>query len=378
MDKYIFNFRLEKNILKYFITIIFIFLFVSFAFPATKAELEKLAEINDDIEGSLGPVLLQSSALQLGKINSYESVELLEKIFLRCNEIQKDKSSDEIELAFNIARAYAIRSLIQLSGKFKANNKIIENNFIVSQPVGIAMSKAEYEPMFKLFKAGVSDLNSEYSGTKHSGNLSDFTKKFPETEFTTKFYSSRKGELVDDELLQGMFSAAYVMEFSKEREAFPVCKEMLKHSNSFLWEKYVYRAIARLEISEWTIYSFLKYELIKNRNKENDPCLWDLSNQNSILFSIKNISTEAYLILTMWRLKIPLKNKVYDTLPSLKSSSFTAKAAAIDCLATSPIALKAMLRYIPKMDDKTRKFLAIRLSEETNSVAQAVLGKLKN
>ncbi len=334
--------------MKCFITIIFVFLFVTFAFSATEAELETLAEINDNIESSLGPVLLQSSALKLGEINVFESVELLEQIFQRCDEMQEDKDTDEIKLACNIVRAYAIRSLIQLSGKFKTSNDIIENNFIVSQPIGIAMSKADYEPMFKLFKTGVSDLNSDYPGTKHADNLLDFTKKFPEVEFTTRFYSNKKGQLVDDELLQGMLSAAYVMEFSRDREAFPVCKEMLKHSDSFLWEKYVYRAVARLKVSPWTIYSFLKDELIKNRNKENDPCLWDLSNPNSILFSIKNISTEAYLILTMWRLNIPLKNKVYDSLPSLKSSSFTARAAAIDCLATSPVALKAMSKYIPK------------------------------
>ncbi len=364
--------------MKCFIITIIVFLFVGSAFSATDAELERLAEINDNIESSLGPVLLQSSALQLGKINVYESIELLKKIFQRCDEIQDDKNTDEIKLAFNIVRAYAIRSLIQLSEKFKISNEIIENNFIVSQPVGIAMSKADYAPMFNLFKTGVSDLNSNYSGTKHTESSLDFTKKFPEVEFTTRFYSNKKGEVVDDELLQGMLSTAYVMEFSRDRKAFPVCKEMLKQSDSFLWEKYVYRAVARLKVSPWTIYSFLKDELIKNRNKENDPCLWDLSNPISILFSIKNISTEAYLILTMWRLNIPLKNKVYDTLPSLKSSSFTARIAAIDCLATSPAALKATSKYISKMDENTRKFLAIRLSEETNSVAQTILKKLKN
>jgi len=364
--------------LKYFITIILVFLVVNFAFSATDAELKTLAEIKDNIESSLGPILLQSSALKLGEINVYESVEMLGQVFQRCNEIQDDKNTDEINLAYNIARAYAIRSLIQLSEKFKNCNRIIENNFVVSRPIGIAMSKTDYEPMFKLFKNGVSDLNSKHSRGKHSDNVSDFTRKFPEVEFTTKFYSKKKGVMVNDELLQGMLATAYVMEFSRNKEAFPVCKEMLKHSDSFLWEKYVYRSVARLKVSPRTIYSFLKSELIENRSKENDPCLWDLSNPNSILFSIKNISTEAYLILTMWRLKIPLKNKVYDTLPSLKSSSFTAKAAAIDCLATSPVALKAMSKYISKMDNNTQKFLAIRLSNETNSIAESILKRLKN
>ncbi len=367
----------RKNNLKCFITTIFVFLFVTFAFSATDAELEKLAEINDNIENCLGPVLLQSSSLQLGKINVYESVGLLERIFKRCDEMQNDKDSDEIKLACNIARAYAIRSLIQLSWKFKISNEIIRNNFIISQPVGVAMSKAGYDSMFLLFKNGILDLGSDYPGTKTSESFLDFTNRFPEVEFTTKFYSNKKGKLVDDELLNGMITTAYVMEFSRSRKAFPVCEEMLKHSGSFLWEKYVYRAVARLKMSAWTIYSFLKAKLKKNRDKENDTCLMDLSNPNSILFSIKNISTEAYLILTIWRLDIPLKNKVYDTLPSLKSTSFTAKAAAIDCLSTSPVALKAMSKYISKMDDNTRKFLAIRLSEETNSVAQTILKKLK-
>ena len=363
--------------MKKFITTIFVFLFVAFAYSATDDELKKLAEINDNIENCLGPVLLQSSALQLGKINLSESVDLLEQIFIRCNEIQEENDSPEIKHACNIARAYAIRSLIQLSGKFKICNKIIRNNFIISQPVGIAMSKAGYEPMFKLFKDEVLDLSIKYPGTETVENLSDFTKKYPEVEFTTKFYKSKKGEMVAEDLLQGMFSAAYVMEFSRNREAFPVCEEMIKPRGFFLWEKYVYRTVARLKMSSWTIYSFLKDKLKKNRNKENDPCLFDLSNPDSILFSIKNISTEAYLILTMWRLNIPLKNKVYDTLPSLKSTSFTAKAAAIDCLATSPLALKAMSKTISKMDDNTREFLAIRLSEETNLVAKTILEKLK-
>ena len=368
------NFNWRKK-LKYFITTIFVFLFVAFAFAATDDELKKLAEINDDIENGLGPVLLQSSALKLGKINLYESVDLLEKIFDRCDEMQAEENTDEISLACNIARAYAIRSLIQLSIKFKSSNEIIRDNFIVSQPIGIAMSKAGYEPMFKLFENGVANLNSEFSKTINSGNHSDFTKKFQEVEFSAKFHSTKKERFVDDELLQGMLATAYVMEFSRDRAAFPVCKELLKHSDSFLWEKYVYRAIARLKVSPWTIYSFFKNELQEKRSKENDDCLWDLPNQNSILFSIKNISTEAYLILTLWRLEIPLKNKVYDTLPSLKSSSFTARAAAIDCLATSPVALKTISKYISKMDDDTRNFLAIRLSDETNSVAKAILKK---
>jgi len=369
---------LEDIIFRKILPIIFVFLIVGIAFSATEAQLKKLERIDEDIESCFGLKPLQSSALELGKIEAYESVGALERILQRCNEFEEDSDSPEIKHACNIARAYAFRSLIHLSGRFKNSNDIIKKYFVVSYPIGLAMSKAGYESMFDLFKDGVSKLNSKFPDIKSHEDLSSLQIRIPEIEFSTKYNSHKKGEVRDEKLIQGMIASAYVMEFTRDKQAIPVCDEMLKHPGSFLWEKYVYRAMARLKISPWTIYSRLKNKLVDNRNKEDDPCLWNLSVPESIVFSIKNISTEAYLILTIWRLKVPLKNKVYVTLPSLKSTSFTARAAAIDCLATSPQALKAMAKYIPRLDDDSRKFLALRLEGETNSVAQRILKNIQN
>jgi len=323
------------------------------------------------------PGYLRSAASKLGRIHHPDSVAALNAILERCAEIDEMSSRTTAGKQTDIARAYAMYSLARLSPEFSECHRIIEDHFAINRPVCIALARSKYQPLFKLFSDELVRLFSLYPSTCKSPELAaTLATSHPGVAFLMNSRSDGGTDVVDEEFLNAMLDAAVILESTRSRKAFPVCKQMLRHDGSYLWEKLVYRAIARLRVGPMQRYDFLRKRLRLARSKENDKCKWDWTNQDSIVFSIRNTSAEAFLLLTMWHMPVSMKMKVADVLPSLESTSFTARAAAIDRMATTPQTTRKLARALQSKDVDTRRFLAVRLSAETNGVAAAMLRKL--
>lgn len=343
----------------------------------TPEDLQNLAQIHTNILLTYIPESLKGMAQQLGKIRHRDSLTALEDLLRKCDEIEKQNPRYEVVEAVNVARAYAMFSLARLSKQFPAARRVIQDHFKISRPAGIALIKSRYPDMLKLVTAEIDRLFSEYpSVTRDRRTVNDIKSRYSGVGFIMDARFSEEPEAVEEELLDAMFATAVVIEQSHSAKALPVCRRLLSHEGAFYWEKLVYRAVANLAIHPSRRYEFLRQRLQYARNKARDDCTWDLSNPDSILFSIKNISSEAFLLLSMWRMPYSLQQKISDTVPALQSRSFTARAAAIDCLATTPASTRHLREVLYNKDPDTRRFLAIRLSTETNTIAGALLKRL--
>jgi hypothetical protein len=343
----------------------------------TPEDLQNLAEIHTNIILTYIPESLKGMAHQLGRIRHRDSLKALEDLLRKCDEIEKQNPRYEVVEAVNVARAYAMFSLARLSKQFPAARRIIHDYFRISRPTGIAIIKSRYPDMLKLIIAEIDRLYTEYpSVTRDRQTVNEIRSRYAGVGFIMDARFREEPEAVEEELLDAMFATAVVIEQSRSGKALPVCRRLLSHEGAFYWEKLVYRAVANLAVHPARRYEFLRQRLQYARNKARDECTWDLSNPDSILFSIKNISSEAFLLLSMWRMPYSLQQKISDTVPALKSRSFTARAAAIDCLATTPASTRQLKSVLYDKDPNTRRFLAIRLSTETNTIARSILKKL--
>jgi len=343
----------------------------------TPEDIQLIAELHTNILFTYIPESLKGMAQQLGRIRHKSSVPALEDLLKKCDDIEKQNPRYEVVEAVNVARAYGIHALARLSKRFPKCRQIINDNFKISRPTGIAVIQARYPDTVRLIANEINRLFSEYpSITSDRTMVNDIKSRYPGISFIMDSRFAEDPEAVDEKLLSAMLDTAVVIEQSRSPQAVTICRRMLSHEGSFYWEKLVYRAVANLSIHPARRYEFLRSRLNTSRNKDRDECSWDLGNPDSIFFSIKNISSEAFLLLSMWRMPYSLQQKVNDTTKSLNSKSFTARAAAIDCLATTPGSTRSLKGVLYSKDPATRRFMAIRLSTETNNVARAILKRL--
>ncbi len=334
----------------------------------------QLAQISTNIQNCYAPVFLISAAVRAGKLGGNKSVNVLEEILKKCDELDFSSVSRNSGNQTDIARAYAMFYLARKSVKFPHAKGIIEDNFVLKRPVCIALSKAKYHNLYKLMNNEVSRLLSKYPSTINNKNTADeISSSHPGIKFILKNRYDSENKIVDEKLLNAMLNFALSIEIIRSSKYLEICKKVLKHSGSYLWDKPVIRAVMKIKTSDFNKYQLIKSTLKSTRNTENDKCEWDFNNPATINFSIKNISSEAYMILSLWRLNIERNKKMAETINSLSSSSFTAKAAAVDRLASDKKTIFYLRKILESNDVNLRKFLALRLAEEANAPARKLL-----
>ncbi|RLD09841.1 MAG: hypothetical protein DRI44_07615 [Chlamydiae bacterium] len=367
-----------KNI-KIYILFIPLFLFgVHTKMYASGIKDSQLAQLSTNVQNCYSADFLINSAIEAGKAGGDKSVDVIAEILKKCNELDYVSTIRHTGNQTDIARAYAMFYLAKSSKKIPRAVGIIEDNFKLKRPICMALSKAKYHNLYKLMNKEISRLFSKYPSTINDKTLAnEISKIHPGIKFILENRIGAKDEIVNDELLQAMLDFALSMETIRLSKYMSLCRTVLKHNGSYLWDKPVIRAVMKNKTSGFNKYELIKKELKLTRNTENDKCEWDFNKPETVLFSIKNISYEAYLILSLWRLNIDLNKKMSETLPSLNSSSFTAEAAAVDCLASNKKTIPQLKKVLESNDDKLKYFLALRIAEETNAPAMNLLKKLK-
>ncbi|MCK5852967.1 hypothetical protein KAH27_08075 [bacterium] len=356
-------------------TVIFLFL------PGLQTEVyaseitdSQLAQISTDIQNCYTPVFLINAAVRAGKSGGNKSVDVIEEILKKCDELDFSSRSRNSGNQTDIARAYAMFYLAGKSVEFPQAKGIIENNFVLKRPICIALSKAKYYDLYKLMNNKVSRFLSKYPSTINNKNIAyEIASTHPGIKFILKNRYDSENKIVDEKLLDAMLNFALSIETIRSSKYLGICKKILKHNGSYLWDKPVIRAVMKIKTSDFNKYQLIKNTLKSTRNTENDKCEWNFNNPATINFSIKNISSEAYMILSLWRLNIERKKKVAETINSLSSSSFTAKAAAVDRLASDKKTISYLKKVLGSKDVNLQRFLALRLAEEANVPAQELL-----
>jgi len=369
-----------KNI-KIHILFIALFLFV-FGFLsqiyASKISDVQTAQVLTNVHESYSPEFLVEAAIKVGKSGGIKSVDALGEILKRCDELDFANSVQVSGNQTDIARAYAMFYLAVQSEKISDAKSLIEDNFAMKRPICIALFKANYYDLYRLMSDEILRLYLKYPSTVKDRDLAEgISLHHPGIEFILKNQTGLDSKIINEELLNAMLDFAVSMETIRSSKYFGLCKEILGHDGSCFWSKPVIRAVMKNKTSDFNKYELIKKELRSARNTETDKCEWDFNKPETILFSIKNVSYEAYLILSLWRLNIDLNKKMSETLPSLNSSSFTAKAAAVDCLASNEKAIPRLEKILESNDHNLHHFLALRIAEETNAPAINLLKKLK-
>ena len=331
-----------------------------------------LDELRANVQNAYTPEVLRGIAFELSQRPEADSVPLLEAILERCNAFEQGEFGRVNPGSVNVTRAYALYALCILARTQPGANHLIEENFRITRPIGLAMLKARYPKLLALIQRAVDSM----SGMSRPSDAGGATADLPGVAFVQQWYDGGRAPQPDAEMIATMRDAAVVLEWSRSRNALPILIKMVAHPAAPYWRKRAYRAIADLNTQDSTRFGVLRDQLQRVRGDEPDACRWDLAHPESIRFSIDTISAEAFLVLALWRLDVPLRNKAAVTLPSLTSGSFTARAAAIDRLASTPQSAQLLARVVDYNDDATRQFLAVRLGFETNAASRAVLQKL--
>jgi len=369
-----------KNIKYYFFSVALFLAALSIKSNGTTAQINsaQIAQVLTNVQNSYSSAFLMETSIEIGKSCSSKSVDVLTEILKRCDELDYINSTQQAGNQTDIVRAYAIFYLARQSDKILRAKTIIEDNFVMKRPICIALSKAKYYNLYKLMDNEISRLFSKYPSTINDKNaVADIIARHSGIRFILKNKIGAENKVVNKELLDAMLDCALSVESIRLSKYFTLCKKMLEHEGSYLWNKPVIRAVMKNKTSNFNKFNLIRKELKSARNKETDNCEWNLNQPETVTFSIKNISYEAYLAISLWRLNVELKKKISEILPSLASSSFTARAAAVDCLASNEKTIPILEKVLESNDEDLRKFLALRIENETNAPAKKLLRKLK-
>jgi len=367
-------------------------------------QLEEIARYTALAREALSPDELRRSAVRLGELPDTRSVAALGAVLRRCDMLEDGSIATVNPKSIEIARAYAMHALVKLRAHDRAADTVIREHFRISPAVCIALVKSKYAPVYELMEAEIAKQLRTLPDELSVQELEPLTPMLQcAVRARPDFFRGAQeepGERLgntasmpgrprppddDDDGVRGtsqrhivdtMITAAVILDHTRAPQALRPLEQLLQHRYAFVWDKPVYRAISNLRIPAGQRTSALRRALRRARNRDRDGCAWDWSQPSSIVFSIDDISSEAMLVLTLWRLPGSLAAKLTDVRPSLQSSSFTARAAAIDCLASDAVASKALAPVLQARDVNTRRFMAFRLAMETNTTARALLQRL--
>jgi hypothetical protein len=343
------------------------------AHPCRADDELSIAELRQRINQAYTPEVLRGIALALSSRPEPEAVTALEEIMAQCDAFETGERGRVSQGTIDITRAYALYALGVVAKTQRSAHGVIQDNFRIAQPIGVALLKARYVRLPELIERHVTTL---LGSGRAADQAPEEDRQLPGVSFTRASYTSGLRPAPDAGLVAEARDAAVILEWSRSRGALPLMLKLLSHPGDPLWRKRVYRALMSMKAPDSTKLGVLREQLKQVRGDESDRCRWDMRRPESVRFAIDTISAEAYLVLALWRLDIPLRSKAALSLPSLESPSFTARAAAIDRLAGAPQSAQLLMRAVSHADDDTRHFMALRLEHETNDAARAVLMEL--
>lgn len=374
------------------------------AMPLSPGQIEEIQRYAGLAREALSADELRQYAVRLGELPDARSIAALGAVLRRCEVLESGTVASVNPKSIELARAYAMNALVKLRAYDRSADTLIREHFRITPAVCIALVKSRYAPVYELMEAEIArqlrglpdevsvkelepltpmlqcavrarpdffrdapDEPGEHGGRTASGSG---TPRTPDDDDEEHRVTTQRG------IIDTMISAAVILDHTRAPRALKPLELLLQHRYAFVWDKPVYRAIYNVRLPAGQRAMALRRALRAARNRDRDTCRWDWNQPSSIVFSIDDIASEAMLVLTLWRLPGSIAAKTAEVQPSLQSSSFTARAAAIDCLASDAAASKALAPVLQARDVNTRRFLAYRLAMETNATARAILRRV--
>ncbi len=373
--------------------------------PLSPQQVEEIDRYARQAREAVSADELRQYAIRLGELRDARSVAALGAVLRRCDVLESGDVATVNPKSIDITRAYAMNALVRLSAYDRGADTLIREHFRISPAVCLALVKSGYAPVYDLMDKAIARYTSvapdemtiealrpltpmlQFALRARPDFFRDAPAALPRDTLNAPRDRRRNAPAPDDEdefyrvtterdLVDRMTMAAVILDHTRAPQALRPLEQLLQHRYAFLWDKPVYRAIYNVRLAPEQRAGVLRRQLRAVRNRDRDECVWNWDQPASIVFSIDDISSEAMALLTFWRLPGTSAAKLAEAAPSLESSSFTARAAAIDCLASLPQAPRQLLPVLQARDPHTRRFLALRLGMETNRAARAILTQL--
>lgn len=365
--------------------------------PVSAAEQAELERYERMAREAFSPEILRQLARRVGEIPDRRSVDVLAVILTRCRDFDAGTVANVNPTSVDLVRGYAMQALVKLRVREPRADAVIRQHFRITPATCVALIKTRYAPVYELMEMEINRILHNFPQQLAPDDLEPLTPALQfalrarphlfaehpsgsrrttphrETENHTRHNTTTPTPRA---AVDTLVTACVILDHARTPQALQPLKTVLQHRYAFLWDKPAYRAIANLRLPASQRAAVLRRALLAARNRDRDECAWDWNHPLAIRFSIDTISSEAMLVLSLWRVPGSLQTKIGDVHPSLRSTSFTARAAAIDCLATHAGTTTLLAPLVRAEDVHTRRFLAFRLAYETNAPARKLLQQL--
>jgi hypothetical protein len=356
--------------------------------------LARAAAVDDDIGTTISPAALRAYVQQAGATAAVVNVRVLARVLERCAVLASGRVAQMPGADVDVTRACALYAVARMIGRVPEAEAVVRQYFCINRAVGSAILAAQPALLMPLLDR---EINRIFQDNRVMLSPRDLAQSCPDTQFELWSHglldnaqvnapdadapmdeakTAAPEHVFDCRCVTAMRDAAVLLERAHTARARDICLLLLRHERAFLWEKQVYRAMARMPLTPQSRFTLLTTRLRMVANKETDTCRWNWAAPDAQIFTLKTCSAEAQLVLLCWTLAVPVRDKVQITLPSLKSKSFTARAAAIDRLASVPALLPQLKPVVRAPDVDTRRFLALRLAQETGAMVRTFLDAL--
>ena len=345
------------------------------AFSITPFEKKHIEEIATNVVEVSEPTHFPRLAFELGKFPCDDSVMELNLMWEKCQEKPNPYVSRTTREDIYAARAYVLYALARIGSKYAPGQKMFNDYFEISRPVGIALTQAKNGSLLKYLKRGISSLSGSTEMVSSDTELYLMKRYIGGSEFILKNCPDLNGQGIRFEDYQRILEAIAMLEFSHSKEALPLLKLLLGREESRYWEKPVFRAIYNLDLTDEEKFEVYKTAYKETKNKTADKAPGNLKGEPE--FDIRYISGEAHLILLMSRLNIPLKEKGSFYEKSLASRSFSAKQAVVDSMIREGLFDKLMVLFSNRNKDMNlAQFTIFRLGYDSAAGAKDLLIKI--
>lgn len=352
-----------------------VFLAASAALAITPLEKKHIEEIATNIVEVSEPTHFPRLAFELGRFACDDSLQALNLMWQKCQDKPNPYVSRTTREDIYVARAYVLYALARIGVKYAPGQKMLNDNFEISRPVGIAFQQAKNGSLLKYLKRGVSGLAASNPLVSSDTELHLMKRYIPGSEFILKNCPELNGQGVRFEDYRRILETICLLETTRSKEALPLLTLLLGKDESRYWEKPVFRAVYNLDLTDEEKFEFYKTAYKETRNKTADKAPGNLKGEPE--FDIRYISGEAHLILLVSRLNVPVKEKGSLYEKSLASKSFSAKQAVVDAMVREGLFDKLMVLFSARNKDMNlAQFTIYRLGYDSAAGAKDLLIKI--
>ena len=345
------------------------------AFSAPSLEKRHIEEIATNIVEYSEPTYFPRMAFELGRFPCDDSLMALNLIWAKCQEKPNPYVSRTTREDIYTARAYVLYALARIGMKYAPGQKMLNDYFEISRPLGIALLQAKNGSLLKYLKRGVSSLSGNIELVSSDTELHLMKRYISGSEFILKNCPDLNGQGIRFEDYKRVLEAIALLEISHSKEALPLLKLLLGREESRYWDKPIFRAVYNLDLTDEEKFEFYKTAYKETKNKTADKAPGNLKGEPE--FDIRYISGEAHLILLMSRLNVPLKEKGSFYEKSLASRSFSAKEAVVDAMIREGLFDKLMVLFSNRNKDMNlAQFTIFRLGYDSAAGAKDILIKI--